>query len=77
MELTKPIGGTFDPSDNACAAAVIISRKTAGGLLTSTTPLTWNTKGKEMLDDMLKVNWLQGQRKAWGSSDVILAGALV
>lgn len=77
MELTKPIGGTFDPSDNACAAAVIISRKTAGGLLTSTTSLTWNTKGKEMLDDMLKDNWLQGQRKAWGSSDVILAGALV
>lgn len=67
----------LDPTNVACAAAVIISRKTAGGLLTSTTSLTWNAKGKQLLDDMETNNWLQGQRKAWGSSDVILAGALV
>ena len=67
----------LDPTNVACAAAVIVSRKTASGLLTSTTTLTWNTKGKQMLDDMATANWLQGQRKAWGSSDVILAGALV
>lgn len=77
LELDKPIGGSFDSTVYACAAAVIISRKTAGGLLTSTTSLTWNKAGKEMLDTMATDNWLQGQRKAWGSSDVILAGALV
>lgn len=77
LELDKPIGGSFDSTVVACAAAVIISRKTAGGLLTSTTSLTWNAAGKKMLDDMATENWLQGQRKAWGSSDVILAGALV
>lgn len=77
LELDKPIGGSFDSTVYACAAAVIISRKTAGGLLTSTTSLTWNKVGKQMLDNMAKDNWLQGQRKAWGSSDVILAGALV
>lgn len=76
LELAAPIGGNFD-STYACAAAVIISRKTAGGLLTSTTSLTWNSVGKEMLDTMASDKWLQGQRKAWGSSDVILAGALV
>lgn len=76
LELAAPIGGNFD-STYACAAAVIISRKTAGGLLTSTTSLTWNAVGKEMLDTMATENWLQGQRKAWGSSDVIIAGALV
>lgn len=67
----------LDYTNVACAAAVIVSRKTANGLLTSTTPLVWNAHGKDMLDDMLTDNWLQGQRKAWGSSDVILAGALV
>ena len=67
----------LDYTNVACAAAVIISRKTASGLLTSTTTLVWNAHGKTMLDDMLTVNWLQGQRKAWGSSNVILAGALV
>lgn len=77
LELDKPIGGSFDSTVYACAAAVIISRKTAGGLLTSTTSLTWNKAGKEMLDTMATDNWLQGQRKAWGSSNVILAGALV
>lgn len=77
LELDKPIGGAFDGTLHACAAAVIISRKTASGLLTSTTSLTWNTVGKQLLDNMEKDNWLQGQRKAWGSSDVILAGALV
>lgn len=71
------VAGDFDSTAVACAAAVIISRKTASGLLTSTTPLVWNAHGKQMLDDMAKDNWLQGQRKAWGSSDVILAGALV
>ena len=71
------IGGGFDETNYACAAAVIISRKTAGGLLTSTTSLTWNSTGKQLLDTMATDNWLQGQRKAWGSSDVILAGALV
>ena len=77
LELDKPIGGNFDSTTVACAAAIIISRKTAGGLLTSTTSLTWNTVGKQLLDTMATDNWLQGQRKAWGSSDVILAGALV
>ena len=67
----------LDYTNVACAAAVIVSRKTANGLLTSTTSLTWNTVGKQMLDTMATDNWLQGQRKAWGSSDVILAGALV
>lgn len=71
------VSGDFDSTAVACAAAVIISRKTANGLLTSTTPLVWNEHGKQMLDDMAKDNWLQGQRKAWGSSNVILAGALV
>ena len=77
LELDAPIAGGFDATLHACAAAVIISRKTAGGLLTSTTSLTWNTVGKQLLDSMAADNWLQGQRKAWGSSDVILAGALV
>ncbi len=67
----------LDDTNVACAAAVIISRKTSSGLLTSTTTLTWNAKGQNMLDEMTNDNWLQGQRKAWGSSDVILAGALV
>lgn len=77
LNLDQTIGNGFNGTLNACAAAVIISRKTAGGLLTSTTSLTWNTVGKQMLDAMATDNWLQGQRKAWGSSDVILAGALV
>lgn len=77
FELDKAVGGTFDSTLVACAACVIVSRKTANGLLTSTTPLVWNEHGKVMLDDMLNNNWLQGQRKAWGSSDVILAGTLV
>lgn len=77
LELDKPIGTGYDSTTVACAAAVIISRKTASGLLTSTTSLTWNKVGKQLLDNMATDNWLQGQRKAWGSSDVILAGALV
>lgn len=77
LDLDSKIGGSYSHTAYACAAAVIISRKTAGGLLTSTTSLTWNKVGKEMLDTMATDNWLQGQRKAWGSSDVILAGALV
>lgn len=67
----------LDYTNVACAAAVIVSRKTASGLLTSTSTLTWNANGKQMLDVMATDNWLKGQRKAWGSSDVILAGALV
>ena len=77
FKLNLGVVNGMDPTNVACAAAVIISRKTTSGLLTSTTTLTWNSKGKQMLDDMATVNWLQGQRKAWGSSDVILAGALV
>lgn len=77
LQLDTPIGGVFDSTLAACAAAVIVSRKTASGLLTSTTSLTWNKVGKQLLDTMATDNWLQGQRKAWGSSDVILAGALV
>lgn len=77
LETDAPIGGNYDSTTVACAAAVIISRKTANGLLTSTTSLTWNKVGKQILDTMATNNWLQGQRKAWGSSDVILAGALV
>lgn len=61
----------------ACAAAVIVSRKTSNGLLCSTTPLVWNKFGEDMMTAMSAEDWLQGQRKAWSSSDVILAGALV
>lgn len=71
------IANGWDAGSNACALAVIISRKTASGLLTSNSVLTWNLVGKTMLNDMSTDNWLQGQRKAWGSSDVILAGSLV
>ena len=61
----------------ACAAAIIISRKTSSGLLCSTTPLVWNKKGEDMMTTMATEEWLQGQRKAWSSQNVILAGALV
>lgn len=77
LEMGKPIGGEYDRNLAANAATVIVSRKTTGGLLTSNSVLTWNSVGKTMLDNMATDNWLQGQRKAWGSSDVILAGALV
>ena len=77
FKLNLGVVGGLDSTNVACAAAVIVSRKTASGLLTSTTSLTWNSKGKQLLDTMATDNWLQGQRKAWGSSDVILAGALV
>lgn len=63
--------------DSARAAAAIITRKTANGLLCSTTPLVWNKKGEDMMTTMATEDWLQGQRKAWSSQDVILAGALV
>lgn len=68
--------GLTDPA-TACAAAIIISRKTNTGLLCSTTPLVWNTTGVRMMNAMNSDNWLEGQRKAWSSKDVILAGALV
>lgn len=63
--------------DSARAAAAIITRKTANGLLCSTTPLVWNKTAETMMVQMGTDNWLEGQRKAWGSQDVILAGALV
>ena len=64
-------------TDSARAAAVIITRKTANGLLCSTSQLVWNKKGEDMMTAMATEEWLQGQRKAWSSQDVILAGALV
>ena len=64
-------------TDSARAAAVIITRKTANGLLCSTSQLVWNKKGEDMMTTMATEEWLQGQRKAWSSQDVILAGALV
>lgn len=64
-------------TDSARAAAVILTRKTANGLLCSTSQLVWNKKGEDMMTAMATEDWLQGQRKAWSSQDVILAGALV
>ena len=63
--------------DSARAAAAIITRKTANGLLCSTTPLVWNKTAETMMTQMATDNWLEGQRKAWSAQDVILAGALV
>lgn len=63
--------------DSARAAAAIITRKTANGLLCSTTPLVWNKTAETMMTTMETENWLEGQRKAWNSQNVILAGALV
>lgn len=62
---------------SARAAAVIITRKTANGLLCSTSPLTWDKTAETMMAQMATENWLEGQRKAWNSQNVILAGALV
>lgn len=66
-----------DTYDSARAAAAIITRKTANGLLCSTTPLVWNKTAETMMTQMATENWLEGQRKAWSSQSVILAGALV
>ena len=63
--------------DSARAAAAIITRKTANGLLCSTTPLVWNKTAETMMTNMATDSWLEGQRKAWSSQNVILAGALV
>lgn len=63
--------------DSARAAAAIVTRKTANGLLCSTTPLVWNKTAETMMTTMETYNWFEGQRKAWSSKDVILAGALV
>lgn len=63
--------------DSARAAAAIITRKTANGLLCSTTPLVWNKKAEDMMTQMASNEWIEGQRKAWSSQNVILAGALV
>ena len=63
--------------NSARAAAAIITRKTANGLLCSTTPLVWNKTAETMMTQMATDNWLEGQRKAWSSRNVILAGALV
>lgn len=62
---------------SARAAAAIITRKTANGLLCSTTPLVWDKTAETMMTQMATDNWLEGQRKAWSSQNVILAGALV
>ena len=62
---------------SARAAAVIITRKTAGGLLCSTSQLVWDKTGETMMSTMASNDWLEGQRKAWSSQNVILAGALV
>ena len=67
----------IENSPSARAAAVIITRKTANGLLCSTTPLTWDKTAVTMMTQMGTDNWLEGQRKAWSSQNVILAGALV
>ena len=64
-------------AETACAAAIIITRKTSSGLLCSTTPLVWNTTASRMMGVMGSDGWLEGQKKAWSSSNVILAGALV
>ena len=64
-------------TDSARAAAVILTRKTANGLLCSTSQLVWSKKGEDMMATMATEEWLQGQRKAWSSQNVILAGALV
>lgn len=64
-------------TDSARAAAVILTRKTANGLLCSTSQLVWNKKGEDMMTAMATDAWLEGQRKAWSSQNVILAGALV
>lgn len=63
--------------DSARAAAAIVTRKTANGLLCSTTPLVWNKKAEDMMAQMASDAWIEGQRKAWSSQSVILAGALV
>lgn len=62
---------------SARAAAIILTRKTANGLLCSTSPLVWDKTAETMMTEMGKDTWLQGQRKAWSSQNVILAGALV
>ena len=64
-------------TNSARAAAVIITRKTANGLLCSTSQLVWNKAGEDMMSAMASEAWLEGQRKAWSSQNVILAGALV
>ena len=64
-------------TNSARAAAVIITRKTANGLLCSTSQLVWNKAGEDMMSAMASEAWLEGQRKAWNSQNVILAGALV
>ena len=69
------MGAAENPS--ARAAAVILTRKTANGLLCSTSPLVWDKTGEDMMTNMAADNWLEGQRKAWSSQNVILAGALV
>lgn len=67
----------IDSAPSARAAAIIITRKTANGLLCSTSPLVWDNTAETMMTNMATDNWLEGQRKAWNSQNVILAGALV
>lgn len=73
----EDLGLSSGSDATAVAAAVIVTRKTSAGLLCSTTPLVWNQVGESMMTAMSSDEWLQGQRKAWSSQNVILAGALV
>lgn len=73
----EDLGLTSGSGATAVAVAVIVTRKTSSGLLCSTTPLVWNGIGENMMTAMGTDEWLQGQRKAWSSQNVILAGALV
>ena len=73
----EDLGLTSQSGATAVAVAVIVTRKTSSGLLCSTTPLVWNQIGENMMTAMGTDEWLQGQRKAWNSQNVILAGALV
>lgn len=71
------LGLASGSGSTALAVAVIVTRKTSSGLLCSTTPLVWNGIGENMMTAMASNDWLEGQRKAWSSQNVILAGALV
>ena len=73
----EDLGLTSEGGATAVAVAVIVTRKTSSGLLCSTTPLVWNQIGENMMTAMGSNDWLEGQRKAWSSQNVILAGALV
>lgn len=73
----EDLGLASQSSATAVAVAVIVTRKTSSGLLCSTTPLVWSQIGENMMTAMASEAWLEGQRKAWSSQNVILAGALI